>query len=98
MLSWVWDDSRSNLSKASMLKEVCDLRAGQAKVAPFTTNDLSRSAESLTNHRKATRRKAARLAQESLSSGEKALYLAPADADDDSAGETIQFPFLGLDA
>lgn len=82
----------------AVLKEICEHRAEQAKVAEFTTTDLSRSAEALTNHRKAARRKAARLAQENLSSGEKALYLAPADADDDSAGEKIQFPFLGLNA
>jgi len=82
----------------AMLKEICDRRAEQAQVAEFTTTDLSRSAEALTNHRKASKRKAARLAQENLSSGEKALYLAPAEADDDQFGETIQFPFLGLKA
>ena len=82
----------------AMLKEICDRRAEQAQVAEFTTTDLSRSAEALTNHRKAAKRKASRLAQENLSSGEKALYLAPAEADDDQLGETIQFPFLGLKA
>lgn len=80
----------------AMLKDLCEERAKQAQVAEFTPNDLSRSAEVLTNHRKAARRKANRAAQSSLSTAEKALYLAPSDAEKDELTETIQFPFLGL--
>ncbi|MCR9096727.1 MAG: site-specific integrase [bacterium] len=80
----------------AMLKALCEERAHQAEVPVFTPNDLSRSAEVLTNHRKATRRKANRLAQTTLSNAEKALYL-PADmTDEDELNQTIQFPFLGL--
>lgn len=80
----------------AMLKTLCEERAQQAEVPVFTPNDLSRSAEALTSHRKATRRKANRLAQTMLSSAEKALYL-PADmSDEDELSQTIQFPFLGL--
>ena len=80
----------------AMLKALCEERAQQAEVPVFTPNDLSRSAEALANHRKATRRKANRLAQTTLSSAEKALYL-PADmSDEDELNQTIQFPFLGL--
>ena len=82
----------------AMLGKICELRAEAAEVPPFTPNDLSRSAEALTDHRKATRRRTARAAREHLSDAEKALYLAPADVDaGDELNETIQFPFLGLD-
>lgn len=81
----------------ALLKEMCLTRAAQAKVPEFVPNDLSRSAEALTQHRKAARRKATRNAKENLSVAEKALYLAPAEASNvDPLGETIQFPFLGL--
>ncbi len=82
----------------AMLKELCEARAKQAEVPEFVPNDLSRSAEALTNHRKAARRKAARAAAESLSTAEKALYLRPAELDSDPHALAIQFPFLGLNA
>jgi len=80
----------------AILKEVCEERAKQAQVPTFTPNDLSRSAEALTNHRRAAKRKAARAAAASLSSAEKALYLVPSEAEEDVLSKTIQFPFLGL--
>lgn len=80
----------------AMLKTLCEERAQQAEVPVFTPNDLSRSAEALTNHRKAARRKANRLAQQTLSSAEKALYLPADESDEDALNQTIQFPFLGL--
>ncbi len=80
----------------AMLKTLCEERSKQAEVPVFTPNDLSRSAEALTNHRKAARRKANRLAQQTLSSAEKALYLPADESDEDALSQTIQFPFLGL--
>lgn len=80
----------------AILKTLCEERAEQAQVPVFTPNDLSRSAEALTNHRKAARRKATRLAQTTLSSAEKALYLPADESDEDELSQTIQFPFLGL--
>lgn len=80
----------------ALLKEVCEERAKQAEVPPFTPNDLSRSAEALTQHRKATRRRAARAAASSLSNAEKALYLPANEAEEDDLAKGIQFPFLGL--
>lgn len=82
----------------ALLKVLCEERAKQAEVPVFTPNDLSRSAEALTNHRKAARRKANRLAQQTLSSAEKALYLPADESDEDALSETIQFPFLGLNS
>ncbi|MCP4907696.1 MAG: site-specific integrase [bacterium] len=80
----------------ALLKEVCLVRAKLAKVPEFVPNDLSRSAESLTNHRKTARRKAARAAAESLSTAERALYLHAAESEATEGSEAIQFPFLGL--
>ncbi|MEM9176947.1 MAG: site-specific integrase [Myxococcota bacterium] len=80
----------------ALLKGLCEERAKQAEVPAFTPNDLSRSAEALTNHRKASRRKANRLAQTTLSDAEKALYLAANEPNEDELSQTIQFPFLGL--
>ena len=80
----------------AILKTICEERAAKAQVPVFTPNDLSRSAEALTNHRKAARRKANRLAQGTLSNAEKALYLPADESDEDALNETIQFPFLGL--
>ncbi len=79
------------------LKTICEARAEAAEVQPFTPNDLSRSAEALESHRKAAKRKAARAAAESLSEAEQALYLSSSAAENEDLGETIQFPFLGLD-
>jgi site-specific recombinase XerC len=82
----------------ALLKTICEERAEKAKVPEFAPNDLSRSAEALESHRKSAKRKAARAAQENMSSAEKALYLASSetDADTDTLNEAIQFPFLGL--
>lgn len=82
----------------ALLKETCIQRAKQAEVPEFVPNDLSRSAEALTNHRKTTRRKAARAAAESLSIAEKALYLHAEEsaAESNARTQAIQFPFLGL--
>lgn len=81
----------------ALLKSICEARAEAAEVQPFTPNDLSRSAEALESHRKAARRKAARAAAESMSEAEQALYLSSSAAEEDDLGETIQFPFLGLE-
>ena len=80
----------------ALLKALCEERAEQAKVPEFVPNDLSRSAEALESHRKSARRKAAKAAQENMSSAEKALYLASSEGDSEDISETIQFPFLGL--
>lgn len=77
-----------------MLKEICMSRAEQAQVPEFVPNDLSRSAEALSQYRKNVRRKAAKLAQESLSPAEQVLF--DGDTVDDELGEMICFPFLGL--
>jgi hypothetical protein len=80
------------------LKTICETRAQAAEVQPFTPNDLSRSAEALADHRKSVRRRAARQAADSMSEAEQALYLSSSAAEqEDEQGETIQFPFLGLD-
>ncbi|MFK7897641.1 MAG: hypothetical protein AB8G23_17535 [Myxococcota bacterium] len=78
----------------AMLKEICTLRAEQAKVAEFVPNDLSRSAEALSQYRKNVRRKSAKHAQESLSAAEQVLF--DGDLVPDESGEMIRFPFLGL--
>jgi site-specific recombinase XerC len=80
----------------ALLKTICEERAKKATVPEFAPNDLSRSAEALESHRKSAKRKAARKAQENLSSAEKALYLASSETDADALNEAIQFPFLGL--
>jgi integrase len=77
-----------------MLKAVCEERALQAEVEPFVPNDLSRSAEALTQHRKAARRRSARQAQETTSEAEQVLF--EGDVDPNPDGEAIRFPFLGL--
>lgn len=78
----------------AILKELCERRAKQAEVADFVPNDLSRSADALTEHRKSVRKKAAKLAQETQSTAEQVLYegLSPVR----STSETICFPFQGL--
>jgi integrase len=77
-----------------ILKEVCERRAKQAEVADFVPNDLSRSADSLTEHRKAARKKAAKKAQDEPTNAEQALFDHSVDAS--AAGEAICFPFQGL--
>jgi len=81
----------------AILKEICERRAKQAEVTDFVPNDLSRSAEALTAHRKALRKKAAKKAQDSLSTAEQLLY-EDAETPDDVHAETICFPFRGLSA
>ncbi len=78
------------------LKKVCERRAEQAEVHPFSPNDLSRSAEALTEHRKSRARK--RSSQRGLAETspiEQLLF--EGDTEESSAtGESIRFPFLGL--
>jgi integrase len=78
----------------ALLKELCERRAQQAEVEPFVPNDLSRSAEALTEHRKAQRKKSARLSQEAASVVDQLLLTGSAAPGPD--GRTIQFPYLGL--
>ena len=78
----------------AILKEVCERRAKQAEVADFVPNDLSRSADALTEHRKAARKKAAKKAQDEPTNAEQALFDHSAEAS--AAGEAICFPFQGL--
>jgi integrase len=78
----------------ALLKELCERRATQAEVEPFVPNDLSRSAEALTEHRKTLRKRIARQNQDSPSSAEQLLFTGTAAPSLD--GETIQFPYLGL--
>ena len=81
-----------------MLKEICAIRAEHAEVPEFMPNDLSRSAESLAEHRKSARRKAAKEAQKNPSEGELVLF-EPASLAELALtqGEAIRFPFQGLD-
>jgi len=79
-----------------ILKEVCERRAKQAEVADFVPNDLSRSAEALTEHRKIVKKRAAKEAQESNSSAEQLLYDGANPAPVEPSTEAICFPFQGL--
>lgn len=78
------------------LKQICERRAEQAEVRPFSPNDLSRSAEALTEHRKASSRKrSSRRGQETIDPIEQLLF--EGDTEESTAmGESIRFPFLGL--
>ena len=76
------------------LKEICERRAAQAKVSDFVPNDLSRSADALTEHRKAIRKKIAKQAQ-SLP-GSPDLLLDGEIGAPGIDGKAIRFPFLGL--
>ena len=80
----------------AILKDVCERRAKQAEVADFVPNDLSRSAEALTEHRKAVQKKAAKQAQTAPSSAEQLLYDGQSPAVFNVNGEGICFPFQGL--
>ncbi len=80
----------------AILKELCERRAKQAEVAVFVPNELSHSAEALTQHRKAVKKKAAKEAQNSQSDGERVLFSGGPDRDEGSATKAIRFPFLGL--
>jgi hypothetical protein len=84
----------------ALLKEICLTRAEQAEVQACTPNDLSRSAQALLDHRKAARRRAARVAQETLSAAERALYAVEEEESPAAVvAQTpmaIRFPFLGL--
>ena len=79
-----------------ILKEVCERRAKQAEVADFVPNDLSRSAEALTEHRKIVKKRAAKEAQESNSSAEQLLYDGANSVTVEPSSEAICFPFQGL--
>lgn len=79
----------------ALLKELCEKRGKQAEVAGFAPNDLSRSAEALTQHRKAVKKRAAKQSQNSPSTAERVLFDSP-DSVGKSNGEAIRFPFLGL--
>ena len=78
------------------LRQICDRRAEQAEVHPFSPNDLSRSAEALTEHRKAmARKRSSRRGQEVIDPIEQLLF--EGDREETTAtGESIRFPFLGL--
>ncbi len=76
-----------------ILKEICEKRAKQAEVASFVPNDLSRSAEALTDYRKAARKKTAK---RKASPGTVNEVLFNGSADSDLDAEAIRFPFLGL--
>ncbi len=79
----------------AILHEVCERRAKQAEVVDFVPNDLSRSAEALTQHRKAMRKKAAKDALTRRSNAERALFDGP-NEEASAASEVICFPFHGL--
>jgi len=78
------------------LKEICNQRAEESRVEPFTPNDLSRSAADLIGHRKAAERKAAKLSQEVSSAADGLLFDGGVTANPSPQGEMILFPFLGL--
>jgi len=82
----------------AVLNQICEARAQEAKVQPFRPNDLSRSAEALTEHRKASRRKTAKHLRK-VSNTLEALLFEDAEAEAEreaSHSEMIRFPFLGL--
>lgn len=79
----------------AILKDVCERRAKQAEVADFVPNDLSRSADALTEYRKAVRKKAAKEAQDLPSTAEQLLYDGASTASSPRS-EAICFPFQGL--
>lgn len=78
----------------AMLIQICEERGRQAEVAPFTPTDLSRSADALTDHRKLTRRSAAKDSEAFHSAADRILF--EADESSGIASEMIRFPFLGL--
>jgi len=82
----------------AILKELCERRGKQAEVADFVPNDLSRSAEALTQHRKAVKKRAAKLSRNSPSTAERVLYDGAGGGvgEGTTDGEAIRFPFLGL--
>lgn len=79
----------------ALLKELCERRGKQAEVVDFVPNDLSRSAEALTQHRKAVRKRVAKESQNSPSTAERLLFDS-AHSEAESTSETIRFPYLGL--
>jgi hypothetical protein len=79
----------------AVLKQLCERRAQEAEVQPFTPNDLSRSAADLVSHRKASRRKAARK-NEAVAATEALLFEQQAQEAEIDRTEMILFPFLGL--
>jgi integrase len=78
----------------AMMVQICEERGRQAEVAAFTPTDLSRSADALTDHRKHTRRSAARESEDFHAAAERILFEnEPAESEE---SEAIRFPFLGL--
>ena len=81
----------------AMMVQICEERARQAEVAAFTPTDLSRSADALTDHRKLTRRNAARESEDLHTAADRILFEADAGPTKQSEqSEMIRFPFLGL--
>lgn len=78
----------------AMLIQICEERGRQSEVPAFTPTDLSRSADALTEHRKLTRRSAAKESEEFHSAADRILF--EADESAGMASEMIRFPFLGL--
>ncbi len=78
----------------AMLIQICEERGRQAEVPAFTPTDLSRSADALTEHRKLTRRSAAKESEEFHSAADRILF--ETDESSAMASEMIRFPFLGL--
>ena len=78
----------------AMMVQICEERARQAEVAAFTPTDLSRSADALTDHRRLTRRSAARESEDLHTAADRILF--EADAGPATQMEMIRFPFLGL--
>ena len=78
------------------LKTVCERRAEQAEVRPFSPNDLSRSAEALTEHRKSRARKRSSHRGLTETSPIEQLLFEGDTEESGATGESIRFPFLGL--
>jgi integrase len=78
----------------AMMALLCEERGRQAEVASFNPTDLSRSADALNDHRKLTRRSAARDTEDLHTAADRILF----EAEDSPAmaSEMIRFPFLGL--
>jgi integrase/recombinase XerD len=77
------------------LKQICEQRGQESEVQAFTPNDLSRSASDLVEHRKASRRKAAKSAEGSTAADEILFDRVHEEIERDRS-EMILFPFLGL--
>ncbi len=78
----------------ALMTQICEERGRQAEVAAFTPTDLSRSADALTDHRRLTRRSAAKESEEFHSAADRILF--ESEESSAMASEMIRFPFLGL--